>query len=177
MNMNLPEYSKGFTLIELLVVMSVVAIIGGGIIPSFSKYTKDQNLKQAQEQLKSDLRTVQNRALTGAMSNVEKPAGTRIRYWGVRLVSGSSAVDYFISSDTPCPPFSASTTTVTSTAQGTFTIPNNIIYTGTSGCLFFDIRNGDIVSTGVTSPINVNYRNNTNTPDVPIIFNSAGLIY
>lgn len=48
-------------------VVSIIAIIGGGIIPSFSQYLNDQNLKQAQEQLKSDLRTIQNKALTGPL--------------------------------------------------------------------------------------------------------------
>ncbi len=174
MDMNLPKYSKGFTLIELLVVISIISIIGGGIIPSFSKYIKDQNLKQAQEQLKSDLRTIQNKALTGAMSNEEIPAvsGNRVRYWGVYLLSGSETIDYFISTDTACPPGS------TSDLQGNFKIPNTIVYKGDTGCLFFDIKNGDIVSSAITSgSIPLNYIDPGNSVTKIINFYPSGLIY
>lgn len=174
--MNLPKYSKGFTLIELLVVISIISIIGGGIIPSFSKYIKDQNLKQAQEQLKSDLRTIQNKALTGAMSNVEIPAnsGNRVKYWGVYLRSGSENVDYYITTGTsPCPP-----TEAVGIYQGNFKIPNTVVYKGGSRCLFFDIKNGDILSNGGTAPITVIYPN-AKASDLgkDITFTSAGLIY
>lgn len=175
MDMNLPKYSKGFTLIELLVVISIISIIGGGIIPSFSKYVKDQNLKQAQEQLKSDLRTIQNKALTGAMSNAEIPVGSgnRVKYWGVYLSSGSETVNYYITTETStCPP------TADGTYQGNFKIPNTIVYRGNSGCLFFDIKNGDIVSSGVTSPINIDYASaEPDNPGKDINFNPVGRIY
>ncbi len=172
MNATLPNHSKGFTLIELLVVMSIIAILGGGIIPSFSKYLKDQNLKQAQEQLKSDLRTIQNKALTGADSNTEI-GGTRTRYWGVRLENSSPSVSYFIATSTSCPHGA------TGEERGTFNIPNNVVYTGTTGCMFFDIKNGDILtSTGFVSPVNIKYAN-SKPEDTPksITFTSAGLIY
>jgi prepilin-type N-terminal cleavage/methylation domain-containing protein len=175
MDMNLPKYSKGFTLIELLVVISIISIIGGGIIPSFSKYVKDQNLKQAQEQLKSDLRTIQNKALTGAMSNAEIPVGSgnRVKYWGVYLSSGSETVNYYITTETStCPP------TADGTYQGNFKIPNTVVYRGSSsGCLFFDIKNGDIVSSGVSNPINIDYASANGTVGKNISFTSAGLIY
>ena len=170
--MNLPKYSKGFTLIELLVVISIIAIIGGGIIPSFSKYTKDQNLKQAQEQLKSDLRTIQNKALTGAMSNTPI-GGVRIKYWGVSLTDGSESVNYFISTDTTCPPGA------TSSHQGEFKIPNTVVYKGNMRCLFFDIKNGDITSNVlITTPIKIDYSSAKPTdPGKTITLTSAGLIY
>lgn len=174
MNMDLPKFSKGFTLIELLVVISIISIIGGGIIPSFSKYIKDQNLKQAQEQLKSDLRTIQNKALTGASSNEEIPegSGNRVRYWGVLLLSGSESVDYFITTGTACPPGA------TSDPQDNFKIPNTVVYKGDTGCLFFDIKNGDIVSSGVSDPIHIDYANaEPDDPGRDISFTSAGLIY
>ncbi len=177
MNANLPNHSKGFTLIELLVVMSIIAILGGGIIPSFSRYLRDQNLKQAQEQLKSDLRTIQNKALTGASSN-EEINGVRARYWGVYLQSGSETVNYFISTNTTCPPTYDPTSGFTSSWKGDFKIPNTIVYKGDSnGCMFFDIKNGDIAYSGVSSPLPLNYVNPGSTSNKTVTFNSAGLIY
>ncbi|HNU76238.1 MAG TPA: prepilin-type N-terminal cleavage/methylation domain-containing protein [bacterium] len=176
MNANLPNHSKGFTLIELLVVMSIIAILGGGIIPSFSRYLKDQNLKQAQEQLKSDLRTIQNKALTGASSN-EEINGGRVRYWGVYLHSGSETVDYLISTNTTCPPTYDPTSGFTSSWKGSFKIPNKVVYRGDSMCLFFDIKNGDIISSGDSSPINIDYASQNETVGKDVTFNSAGLIY
>ncbi|HPD74160.1 MAG TPA: prepilin-type N-terminal cleavage/methylation domain-containing protein [Patescibacteria group bacterium] len=177
MNANLPNHSKGFTLIELLVVMSIIAILGGGIIPSFSRYLKDQNLKQAQEQLKSDLRTIQNKALTGASSN-EEINGVRARYWGVYLRSGSETVDYFISTDTSsCLPI-FSGTTQNGISKGNFKIPNTIVFRGSNNmCLFFDIKNGDIVSSVGNIPINIDYASPNETVGKDVTFNSAGLIY
>jgi prepilin-type N-terminal cleavage/methylation domain-containing protein len=184
MNVDLPNHSKGFTLIELLVVVSIIAIIGGGIIPSFSQYLNDQNLKQAQEQLKSDLRTIQNKALTGASSNEEIPeaSGNRAKYWGVYFRSGSETVDYFISKSTsPCPP-AYSGDGQTGIPKGSFKIPNTVVYKGSNGCLFFDIKNGDIISSGgITSPyIKINYASELggdSPSDKTINFTSAGAIY
>jgi len=182
MNVNLPNHSKGFTLIELLVVMSIIAILGGSIIPSFSTYLKDQNLKQAQEQLKSDLRTIQNKALTGASSNEEIPedSGNRARYWGVYLLSGSETVDYFISTDTTCPPDYNPAGGLTASEKGEFKIPNTIVYKGTTDrCLFFDIKNGDITSNvSINTPLTIDYLSAKPTdPGKTITFTSAGLIY
>ena len=68
--MKLPRsVSKGFTLVELMIVVGILAIVSGIMIPSFSTYTRNQTLKQAQENLKSDLRSAQNKALTGTGSD------------------------------------------------------------------------------------------------------------
>ena len=56
---------KGFTLIELLIVVTIMAVLTGALIPSFSKYIDNQNVRQALEQVKDDLRNTQNNALTG----------------------------------------------------------------------------------------------------------------
>lgn len=183
MNASLPNHSKGFTLIELLVVMSIIAILGGGIIPSFSRYLKDQNLKQAQEQLKSDLRTVQNRALTGALSDatVGTPEAP-VLYWGISFQppfdnSGTSTYRSFVSnSASSCPPSSK-------IDQGTYTLKNNIKCFGPSVCLFFSIKNGDLIRVGgFDNYIDLKYSasdfcgpGGKNCQRVN--FNSSGLIY
>lgn len=176
--MNLPKYSKGFTIIELLVSMSIIAIIAGGIVPTFSTYIRNQNLKQAQEQLKSDLRTVQNRALTGAFSD-ESIDGLRIQYWGANFTSGSgNSVTYFISTGTSCPSLVGSDPPVIGTdaiQQGEFTLPNDVNYYVSSGnCMFFSLKNGDIYG-NLVSPIVLRF-NADDKNSLQVNFNPAGLI-
>lgn len=175
--MNLPKYSKGFTLLELLVSVSIIGIIAGGIIPSFSSYIKNQNLQQAQEQFKSELRTIQNKALTGALSDNQIPpgSGNYIQYWGVSFPSDhGSSVNIFVSTtNTAC-------TGATIVSQGSFSISNNILYYNVPKCIFFNIKNGDIttlVPSNVTS-VNLNFQNKKDgDPGKNVYFNASGLIY
>src|SRR3989339_1397940 len=93
--------SSGFTLIELLIVVTIIVLVTGAAIPSFAGYVRNQTIIQATEQLKSDLRTAQNKAMTGA-SSTELISGNPARFWGVRFSSGASdtgsnTYDYFIS--------------------------------------------------------------------------------
>jgi type II secretory pathway pseudopilin PulG len=186
MNFNLPKRSAGFTLIELLISASIVMIIAAGIIPSFSGYIKDQNLKQAQEQLKSDLRTIQNRALTGALSDVTMgtPA-VPVLYWGVVFYapddnSGTNTYKSFVSnSASSCPPSPK-------IDQGTYTFKNNIRYFDNTVCLFFSIKNGDLIRHGgIGNYIDLKYKasgncvaeSSGNKTCQRIFFNEAGLIY
>ncbi len=169
--MSLPKYSKGFTLIEILISVSILAILSAGIVPSFSGYIKNQNLKQAQEQLKSDLRSVQNRALTGSLSDLELGTPTkRVAYWGVRFTNNSNIYYYFISTgDSSCPP-------ANSQNQGNSTLSNDVKYFGDTGCLFFSIKNGDITTVSLSSPLTLKYKS-ADSVNKTVIFNSAGLIY
>ena len=83
--------NKGFIFIELLIVVSLITLISAATLPGFNSYIKSQNLKQAAEQVSSDLRTVQNKALGGVLSSESSVA-----YWG----ASSSANSSFISSNT-----------------------------------------------------------------------------
>ena len=173
--MNLPKNSRGFTIIELLVTMSIITIIAGGIIPTFSSYIKNQNLKQAQEQLKSDLRTVQNRALTGALSNEDIPngSGNLVKYWGVLFPSESGAsMSVFVSTNETC---NIAMSNVEK--QNDFNLPNDVMYfVDNSGCIFFNMKNGDITDTIGTDAIRLKFK--SSDPDaLPVNFNSAGLIW
>jgi prepilin-type N-terminal cleavage/methylation domain-containing protein len=170
--MNLPKNSRGFTIIELLVSMSIIAIIAGGIIPTFSSYIRNQNLKQAQEQLKSDLRTVQNRALTGAMSNEIMADGNIAQFWGVTFPSGSgSSISVFVSNtDSSCPPSAD-----TFENQNQIFISGEALYVGDGGCAFFDIKNGDITGT-LRSPIQIKFKP-SDANALEVNFNPAGLIW
>jgi len=173
--MVLPNKKPAFTLIELLLVVTIISIITVGVIPAFSNYIRNQNLKQAQEQLKSDMRSVQNKALTGALSD-QLIGGSIMKFWGMKFTNGSAIYDYFISAiDTSCPANYA-----TGQYQGNGKLTNNLkiqsFGVGQSGCLFFSVKDGGITSPGFGSAttVLVGYSGSEvrNT-----YFNPSGLIY
>lgn len=81
--------SPAFTLIELLVVVSVIGILSAATIPVFNSFTQAQRLNQAAKQVKQDLRSAQNRAL----SSIDGKA------WGIYFVPGGNSYTPF-----SCPP-------------------------------------------------------------------------
>lgn len=142
--MKLPKLNA-FTLIELLVVVSIITIITGALIPSFSKYIKNQELVQSAEQVKSDLRTVQNNALAGASvdEKIEIDGNSLLPvYWGVKFTSGENFYTYFISTtDSNCD--------VEKTNKGkSNTFKAGITLTSDTSCIFFTFANGDASYSG-----------------------------
>ena len=167
--MHLPvlKRNQAFTLIELMIAVTIITIVSAAIIPAFSKYIRGQNLKQAQEQIKSDLRSIQNKALTGALSD-QLIGPDNMKYWGVRFVNGSSDYEFFIAAvDTSCP-----SSIPAGQSQGTENLSDEITIRSATNCLFFDISDGGI--SGYVSPITAGY-DDSETKN--IIFNSTGLIY
>ena len=136
--MYLPK--NAFTLIELMIVISVMTILTGAMIPSFAAYIRNQNMKQATEQIKNDLRTIQNNALTDSL-----PSGINLTspmYWGVFFDSGTPDYYYFVSTtNTSCDPGD-----VDINPDKKFTLPNSIV-SMSDYCLFFDFADGDINGT------------------------------
>ncbi len=175
--MSLPRkttFSVGFTLLELMIVVTIIGIISAGLIPGFSNYIRSQNLKQAQEQLKSDMRTVQNKALTGALSD-QLLGSTYIKYWGIKFVNGQSAYDYFVSiSSAACPagpPYAAGV------YQGKGSFGSDLKIQNASTCVFFDMSNGDIASSLISSGSGAALVGYSATELKRVFFNSYGLIY
>lgn len=164
--------STGFTLLELMIVVTIIGIISAGLIPAFSNYIRSQNLKQAQEQLKSDMRTIQNKALTGALSD-QLLGGTYIKYWGIKFVNGQPTYDYFVSINTTCP---GAYVAGVYQGRGSFGSNLKIQSTGTN-CVFFDISNGDINSTLISSGSGTASVGYSATELRRVFFNSSGLIY
>jgi len=123
----------GFTMIELLIVVAIMSILTGAILPGFNSYVTNQNLRQAQEQIKNDLRSTQIKALAGSFSD-----DINVKYWGVHFRPDSGTYDYFTSLNTTDPILCTDSK-----------LPSDLRYTGSSHrCVFFNNDNGDIVNTG-----------------------------
>lgn len=164
---------KGFTLIELMVVVVILTILSGVAIPSFATYNKNQSLKQAQENLKSDLRSIQNKALTGTGSDTVI-SGVVVRYWAVSYTAGASQYSVYLTSDANCD------TTTGTTLQQTFSLPANITFDSatTSRCLLISFLDGSIIpSSGSDTYYNIDLKYSGVTATKRITVNKSGLIY
>ena len=164
---------SGFTLLELLIVVSLIAIMSGGILPAFSQYIDDQNMRQAQEQLKSDLRSIQNRALTG--SAADQYIGTNpVQYWGVRFNADDATYVYFISegnASAQCNDYANN-----GRNQGEFVLTEGLEMKH-DGCVFFSLDNGDFNGVNIGADNRVIFGNTDSTPVCRSVFiNSGGLI-
>ncbi|AHB40386.1 MAG: hypothetical protein ACD_25C00092G0002 [uncultured bacterium] len=179
--MKLPRSaSKGFTLVELMIVVGILAVVSGIMIPSFSGYTRNQTLKQAQENLKSDLRSAQNRALTGTGADT-LINGNPALYWAVLYsdVAGSNGTySFYLTASNSC--------TVNATLQQTVTLSSGIsIVSSGAHCLLFSLEDGSVfernATTGLTVPIpdtTISLRHSSDTATVKnILINKAGLIF
>lgn len=173
--MKLPRsHRNGFTLIELMVVVGILALVSGIMIPSFSNYTRNQSLKQAQENFKSDLRSIQNRALTGTGS--DKTYGTTpplpALYWAISYSEGASSYSVYLTHRNNC-----STPVIESQ---TFNLPSNIsFYTGSSGCLLFSLEDGSVYTTGGGSigTVNIDLKHSASSTTKRVTVNRPGLIF
>lgn len=162
--MSLPN--KAFTLIELLIVVSIIAILSSTMIPSFNSYIKSQNLKQAREQIKSDLRSIQTNALTNAA-----PSGSSLvsPYWGLLFEAGSSSYYYFATSNSSS---TVSDCVSSKNEEQKYNLPNNISISGSSVCIIFEPSTGS--RPGSSLPVVI--KENTSSQYECININSEGLI-
>lgn len=177
MNFSILKKSFAFTLIEILISVSLIMIITGALIPSFSGYLKNQNLKQSQEKLVSEIRSIQVNALAGAETNLPS---LDVAYWAVQFIPNSENYHIFISETTSCPnidpAYIMETRFLPSGVQiksYTMSNPSN------RGCLFISVEDGSITP--------VNFRDNNiyvgNEGDTAsadfyrVFYNDSGLVY
>lgn len=85
------KYNKlfGFTLIELLISISVIAILTAVAFPIFTTVGSNQTLVQNSENIKSDIKLAQAKALSGVVSGDNG-------YWGVKFVCVSNESTSYI---------------------------------------------------------------------------------
>jgi len=172
--MHVSAQKNAFTLVELLISVSIILILSGVLIPSFSGYLNNQNILQGAEQLKSDLRTLQNKALTRVGAEIGA------KYWGLKIASDNANNYYFFystgNSQTECNSGSTSTAGVK--------LPGDVIIRNGPGsessfCVFFNIVNGDVnmVKQAGTSSnrISLGYLSSTNNCK-GVEINSAGMM-
>lgn len=167
---------SGFTLIELLIVMTIISILTAGVVPAFTTYIKNQTLKQAQEQLKSDMRTIQNRALTGALSD-QLIGSLPMKYWAMRFTGGSNVYDYFISADSNSCPASIPAGQFQGNEKFDPKIKVQNLGVGSRGCLFFSVEDGGISVLGFTSGTTAVIIGYSPTDKKQVSFNGTGLIF
>jgi len=75
-------FNKGFTLIELLISISVIVILTAIALPIFTTVGSNQSLVQNFENIKSDIKLSQAKALSGVVSGSNG-------YWGIRFICAS----------------------------------------------------------------------------------------
>lgn len=163
MKLPVKKLLPSFTLIELLMVVSIITIIAGATIPSFTGYLKGQTLKNAKEQFKNDLRSIQNKSLTGSLSDqnivgggVNSP-GSPVRYWIVKYWYSRNyyrtyaVYDFMLNGAnrslvSACANLPNSGATVNDTRpQGVYYLPAGITFGGAMGgfdCLIFRMSDG-----------------------------------
>jgi prepilin-type N-terminal cleavage/methylation domain-containing protein len=86
------QMPSGFTLVEILLVVSIMAIMSAASIPGFRGYIIAQNTKQSMEQVKSDLRSIQIKAMAGSLSD-----DSSVSYWDVTFRENRNNYDYLTS--------------------------------------------------------------------------------
>lgn len=160
------QVDKGFTLIELLIAVSLIAILAGISIPSFTSYFENQNRRQALEKLKSDLRTAQNNAMTGADS-------TSVDYWGIQFTDDANSYSLFKSStNTDC-----GVIQVVEVSMGALPadVRTRFISSG-QRCIYFKEAVGDATSDAGTLPIVIGYIGDSGTQCLGVNVSAVGLI-
>lgn len=166
--------SKGFTLVELVVVIAIIATISGFIIPNFSGYIESQNLRQAQDQVKTDLRTLQLRALNGQEEGVTDPL-----YWGAIFLPDEDHYRFFVTAN-------SNTGTACSDAQAAWlsltrskTIAGDVLVRNTSTlCIFFSFENGDACVETTGNPyVSLDYAAESESNAHAVSVNGAGNVY
>jgi prepilin-type N-terminal cleavage/methylation domain-containing protein len=82
---------SGYTIIELIVVIAIMSVLLTLAIPAFQQFNAPQEFKTASQQIKSDLRVLQNKSVSG-VTVIRSGASTRV-FWSVRIMNNSSSYE------------------------------------------------------------------------------------
>ncbi len=153
-----PQRQKGFTLIELLITLAVMGILTAAALASFSEILNEQKRTQAAAQVKNDLRSAQNRALSGI--DQENYSG-----WGLRFTVGSNT--YHLCGRTGLP-----LDCTDAGSDSLISLPQNVVIKGSPPYVVFQIITGENLS-GLTT-IKVGLTGDTNPAKWKTVTVSAG---
>ncbi len=165
--MHISARNTGFTLVELLIVIALITILSGVLVPSFSQYISNQNVKLAQETVVSDLYTALNRALSGVGATNQN-----LKFWGISFTANSPTYTFISCGEDALGDPDCSSYINSQTSEQ---LPNNIVVR-TSVDILFSLQNGNAVT---CSPSNCSVRVGPSTGDsgcMEIIVNGAGFI-
>lgn len=84
------SYRAGFSLIELLVACALLVALAAWTVPAFMKFSDRQELLRAEELARTEIYTVQNRAV----ANVDRGVG-EFYWWGVKFDAGSTRYVFY----------------------------------------------------------------------------------
>lgn len=126
---------KGFTLIEILVAVTILLILSSIGVSNFTTFNDTQGLKQAALDLKSSLRTVQNKAFSG-----EKPTGcASLTGWRITFTATTYTTEPACAAASP------------TASQRTTTLPTGITFSPTPTSVTFAVVTGATNLTTVQS--------------------------
>lgn len=168
---DLAPLSPSFTLFELIIVITMVVILSAAILPSFSNYINDQNVRQAGEQVRSDIRSAQNKALTGGASDELINGVTKPLYWVIRFVDDTSTYHFYTAATQD---MCSSPTSSNSIDQGPSTsLPGNSVIALSSSptCVFINFANG-----GAISQQNIYLKSSSSQLCVRVTIETSGLV-
>lgn len=164
--MHLPN-RNGFTLVEVLVVVTILMIISATVLPTFSSYIQKQNLNQSVENLLSDIRSMENKAISG----VPNANGVSAPYWGIYMPAGSNTYTVFstLTEHTSC--------TVSVLPEHTGKLTQGATFANTY-CIYISTKNGALYYTsGLVTGSPTILIQDTNGNSMNINYSQSGLFY
>ena len=135
------KHTSGFTLIELLIAITIVALLTAVTVPAFLRFSVRQELSQGVAGVKTDLRTVQNRAISGIDREV---GGVDYYWWGIEFAAESGDYDFVKSSNSDDPNDPGDGVI----AVRTKSLPGSGLQIVGGGTVWFKMVTGEVFGTG-----------------------------
>ena len=169
-----PVREDGFTLLELMVVIAIIAALSGFALPSFSNYIENQNIKQSQDQIRSDIRAIQLRAVNGVTdTSLANPA----TYWGIVFGQNQGQYVFVVTDGAPSTLPGICTSAINPANWGNYErstpLPGDVLVQD-NACFFFSLESGD-ADCEYSAEVGVDYAGGTGSNGVGI--NKLGTVY